>query len=79
MMSDQPISDLLLEIAYHTGEGILSSTLDHNMQVIGHDNKSVQLETLAKTHAIQSVYDQALHHIAPEKMPVSNSTGGNKV
>jgi hypothetical protein len=47
--------------------------------VVGHNDKGVQFKTLAKAHAIQTVYDQSFHHIALEEMPMLDCTGGDKV
>jgi len=41
------ISRVLLEIAHYLSEGIFSTTLDDDMDVVGHDDKGVQLEVLA--------------------------------
>ena len=78
-MSDKPISDVLFQIAYDVGQGVLSATLDDDVEVIGHNDKDVQLEALTKTHTIQAVYDQAFYYVTSEKMAMLNGIGGDKV
>jgi hypothetical protein len=47
--------------------------------VVGHNDKDVQLEPLAKAHTIQAVYDQAFHYVTSEEMVVLDGSGGDKV
>jgi copper chaperone CopZ len=42
--------------------------------MVGHNGKSVRFET----HTIQAVCDQALHHVAPEKVTVSDGSSSDK-
>ena len=49
------------------------------MHVIGHDDKGVQMEALAKAHAIERVDDQALYDVALEEGAVLDGGGGDKI
>jgi hypothetical protein len=70
---------MLFQITYDVGDGIFSSTLDDDVQMIRHHHESVQFESLAKPHAIQAVDDQAFYYVILENMLALDGAGGDEI
>jgi hypothetical protein len=55
---------MLLEIAHNVSIRVIGAALNDQVNVIGHDDESVQLEPSPQAHTIQRIDKQALGNVA---------------
>jgi hypothetical protein len=73
------VRGLPLEVPHHVRERIIPGKLPDKVQVIGHDNKGVQHESLAKTKAVEGIQEDTLDDITLEQVKIICCLGGDEV
>jgi hypothetical protein len=68
-----------LEVAYHVLQGIVVLAADDKVNVVGHDDKSVQGRSIYDVQMVQSIHKNALNDVALEDVGMLDSGSAHEV